>query len=441
VAPRIGLLLLGHPDYPNDIGLRFAEQAAEGLRQRGVEVLFEQQPLTRPLQARETAIRLAGQDPDGTLVFLGTWIECPTALAAIRELEHLPFAVWGFGMFEQEGRRESTGSFVAGAVLKGALDRMQYRALNVTGHPQDEPTLDRVATFCQAAHAAQRLKRARMCLVGYAAMGMYAGTFDHALLRRHIGPEVEHVDTYTLVRTAEGLPEAEVAATAEELRQKATVNVAEPRLLKSARLAAALRKVVREGQFDAVNVKCQYELSQQYGMTACLPVSLIAEDGVVAACEGDVLVTVTECLLAYLTGDVVCYGDLLDLQGKRALLSSCGFAPFSLCNPAEQPRICELGYPGFDGIISSFTLRRGPVTFARLAEGSRGDYRLIYGTGLGIETELRQGRFPALQVVIDGDPQRLQDTLASQHFALCYGDVSTALEDVSRWLGIGTVRI
>jgi hypothetical protein len=133
VAPRIGLLLLGHPDYPNDIGLRFAEQAAEGLRQRGVEVLFEQQPLTRPLQARETAIRLAGQDPDGTLVFLGTWIECPTALAAIRELEHLPFAVWGFGMFEQEGRRESTGSFVAGAVLKGALDRMQYRALNVTG--------------------------------------------------------------------------------------------------------------------------------------------------------------------------------------------------------------------------------------------------------------------------------------------------------------------
>jgi L-fucose isomerase-like protein len=261
------------------------------------------------------------------------------------------------------------------------------------------------------------------------------------LLRRHIGPDVEQMDTYTLLRTAEGLSDEEVRATANELRSKAEVAVTDERLEKSARLSAGLRKLLRDGHFDAVNVKCQYELSQEYGMTACIPISLVADDGIVAACEGDVIITVTMCLLKYLTGQTVYYGDILDLQRDQMLLSSCGFAPFSLCNPGEQARICELDHPGFDGLIASFTLKRGPLTYARLVEGSHGDYRLNYGTGTGVETDLRQGRFPGLEVKLDGSPEKLWETMASQHFAMCYGDVTREIEDVCGWLNIEAVRI
>jgi L-fucose isomerase-like protein len=318
---------------------------------------------------------------------------------------------------------------------------MQYRAAHVVGLPAEGQVADRAAAFCRAAHAIKRLRRTRVALIGYAAMGMYPGTFDHVLMRRHIGPEVEQIDTYTLIRVAEAVPEDTVRATAAELHTKAQVKVEENRLLKSARLAAGLRQLLREGAFDAVNVKCQYELSQQYGMTACIPVSLVADDGIVAGCEGDLVTTVTQCLLQYLTGEVGCYGDILDLNGNRMLLSSCGFAPFSLCDPDEQACICELGHPGFDGLISSCTLKRGRVTFARLVEGSSGEYRLNYGTGTGVETDLRQGRFPALEVELDGDPERLWQTIASQHFALGYGDMSAEIEDVCRWLGVQAVRI
>jgi len=441
MPPKIGLLLIGHPDYQNDLGLQFAQEAVKALQARGVEVLFEPVALTRPLPAREAAIRLAAQDPDGVITFLGTWIECPTALQAIREIEHLPFGVWGFGMFPWQGKRESTGSLVAAAVLKGALERMQFPAAYVVGLPSEAPAIDRAAVFCRAAHAIKRLKRTRLALIGYAAMGMYPGTFDHVLLRRRVGPEVEHTDTYMLVRAAEALPDGVVRLTADELRTKAKVRVADDRLLKAARLAAGLRQILGDGAFDAVNVKCQYELSQQYGMTACVPLSLIADGGIVAGCEGDVPTTVTQCLLQYLSPETVCYGDVLDLQGKQMLLSSCGFAPFSLCSSPGRASICEFDHPGFDGVIASFALKCGPVTFARLVEGSHGDYRLNYGTGVGVETELRQGRFPALEVVLDGDPQKLWDTVASQHLALGYGDVSGEIEDVCRWLGIEAVRI
>ncbi len=441
MPPKIGVLLIGHPDYPNDIGVEFAREAVGALEARDVQVLFEPVALTRPLEARAAGIGLAAQDPDGVIVFLGTWIECPTALQAIREVEHLPFAVWGYGMFPREGRRESTGSFVAAAVLQGALERMQYRSPTIVGLPSDPTAQERAAVFCRAAHAIKRLKRTRIALIGYAAMGMYAGTFDHVLLRRHVGPEVEQIDTYTLVRASEAADEATVRGIAEELRGKAEVRVEPERLLAAARLAAGLRTILSQGAFDAVNVKCQYELSQQYGMTPCVPLSLVADEGIVAGCEGDLLTTVTQCLLQYLTGETVSYGDILDLDGKRMLLSSCGYAPFSLCDSEKTPCICELGFPGFDGIISSFTLRRGPVTFARLAEGAHADRRVNYGTGTGVETDLRQGRFPALEVEIDGDPQRLWDTIASQHLALCYGDVSAEIEDVCNHLGMDTCRV
>jgi len=441
MPPKIGMVLIGHPDYPNDIGLQFAQEAAESLRARGSEVRFEPVALTRPLEARAAGIRAAAEDPDGVVVFLGTWIECPTALQAIREFEHLPFAVWGHNMFPWQGKRESTGSFVAAAVLKGALERMEYRAETIIGLPSDERAQAQAAVFCRAAHAVKRLRRTRIALVGYAAMGMYAGTFDHARLRRHVGPEVEHLDTYSLIRMAEAAPEEAVQRAAEDLRAKAEIRVEPDRLLKAARLAAGLRALLHEGAFDAVNVKCQYELSQQYGMTPCVPLSLIADEGGVAGCEGDLLTTVTQGLLRYLADETPYYGDILDLNGRRMLLSSCGFAPFGLCNPDETPCVCELGYPGFDGIISSFTLRRGPVTFARLAEGARADHRLNYGTGVGVETDLRQGRFPALEIELDGDPDLLWGTIASQHFALCYGDVSAEIEAVCRHLNITACRV
>ncbi|MFQ6099530.1 MAG: hypothetical protein ACE5O2_17490, partial [Armatimonadota bacterium] len=232
------------------------------------------------------------------------------------------------------------------------------------------------------------------------------------------------------------------AAVMAELRQlcKIADDVTDEQLQTVAGMALALRQLADERGLNAMNVKCQYELSQEYGMVACVPISLLAEWGVVSACEGDLLITATMCVLHYLTGQPIYYGDILDLRGDQMLLSSCGFAPFGLAADPSTRRICQLGHPGFEGIINSFVLRPGPVTFARLVEG-RGDYRLNFGLGRGVSTELRQGRFPALEIKVDGSVQRLLDTMASQHFAMCYGDVRDELRDLCGMLGIEAVQI
>lgn len=438
--PRLGLLLLGHPDYPNDLALHFAGVGLEALRAQGCVVVCDEQPHVTAREAAAAARALLQQEVEGVLLLCGTWLEGEVATAAVREIEHLPFALWGLPMFDWQGRQESTGSFVAVCALKGPFERMGYAYKTVIGLPDDPATVAQLAAWGYAAHAAERLKRLRAGLIGYSAMHIYAGMFDHVLLRRHIGPEVVHLDTYTLLREAERVAPEQVTELVTRVRGLASVEAADERLRKSCALGVAARNLVRQHHLDALTIKCQYELSQEYGMTPCLPLALLADEGLIASCEGDMLVLVTQALLSLLTGQVCPYGDILDLQGHTLLLSSCGFAPFSLAHTGEQAVVCEFGHPGFDGLICSHTLKRGPVTIARLAEGV-GDYKLLYATGTGIETERRQGRFPALRLQLDGNPQALLDNLASQHFALCYGDQSERIEDWCRIAGVRATRV
>lgn len=472
MKPRIGLLLLGHPDYQNDIALHFASQGAEVLRHSGLDVVFDHTAHVKPLTAATAARQLLKQDVEGVMILPGTWLEGDVATASIREIEHLPFALWGLPMFEapsawcgrparseaekqteaqarvtpapratgEQGQRESTGSFVAVCSLKGPLSRMGYAFKSIIGLPDDAETLSSLTDWAYAAHASERLKRLRAGLIGYSAMHIYAGMFDHVLLRRHIGPEIVHLDTYTLIREAERVFPESVEALAARVKGLASVEASDERLRKACRLGVALQNLVEKHHLDALTVKCQYELSQEYGMTPCLPMALLANEGLVASCEGDVMVLVTQALLRLLTGQVAPYGDILDLQGDTMLLSSCGFAPFSLAHESDSCRVCEFGHPGFDGLICSFTLKRGPVTIARLSEGV-GAYKLLYATGTGVETDLRQGRFPALKIKLDGDPQALLENLASQHFALCYGDQTERLEDWCRIARVQALRV
>ena len=81
-------------------------------------------------------------------------------------------------------------------------------------------------------------------------------------------------------------------------------------------------------------------------------------------------------------------------------------------------------------------LRPGPVTFARLAEG-RGDYHLNYALGEGLAGQLRRPHPRPFSVRLEGDPERLLASLASQHFAIAYGTLALDLGTLAHLLGRG----
>lgn len=438
----IGFVNLCHADYVDETMLAIVARAQKALADAGVELYAVERPVTDPWEGEAIGRDLLGRGVEGVILFMGSWIESPTAMAVVREVEHLPLCLWGFGMFPlDDGSLSSTGSYVSLAMFQGTMDRVGYRFKPVLGLPEDEAALGAVLSFCRAAHAAGRLKRTRLGLVGYTSMGIYPGTFDHVFLRAKIGPEVEQMDAYSVINRAEAVPEPQAEEMVAWLRSQARIrdDVPEEQLRKSARLTQALLDICREKHLDAMNVKCQYEFSKEYGMVACVPMSALAELGVVSSCEGDTLCTVTMAMLHLLTGQTVTYGDAMDHRDGVVKLSSCGFIPFSLGREEEREIRRFMPHPGFKGIQPSFVPRPGPVTCMRLIE-DRCDYHLLYFTGEGLETKRRQGYMPALDVRVNGSIDKLVRSYAGQHFAICYGDRSAEVEDLALCLGIPTVR-
>jgi len=423
---RLAVLVVGHGDYPLRRGVAAAEGMATWLRGQGVAVDVAPEPVVDHAQATAAARRLVGGLYDGVVYLLASWLECPTAVAAVRELEHVPFAVWGFGQYEEGGERTSSGSMVGLVVLKASLERMGYRFAWVLGDEDDGGARARLLDFARVAGAMATLKRTRVGLVGYASMGMYPGTMDPVLARRWVGPETVHVDTYDLVRGMDDAAAERVDRFHERRAELLDVGggCSAEELGVAARMFAALGALVEEHGLDAVNVKCQYELSKGLGCTACLALSVLAEEGVVCACEGDMPLAVSMCLLAGVTGGAVAYGDLLDVSGDELVLSSCGFLPPSMAS--GRPQVVPHRHEGFAGPLVSGVGQEGAATLVRLFE-TRGGFGLHVAEGTGLPTQPRMGYFPALRVALAGDADAFLAHAKSQHYAFAYGCWGRAL--------------
>lgn len=436
---KIGLVAVAHPDY-NVEGIidSLCSSVRKELAARKIE-FFDAGIVYSIAQAREAGIALAGADVDGVVMVLASWMECSVTMALYREINHLPLCMWGFPMWTENGAEKSTGSYVSYTMFKGVLDRLGCTYEGVLGTPEE--TADRVARFCAVASAWQALKRCRIGLVGYTSMSIYTGTFDHVLMRAMIGPEVEHIDAYSLIRRAERQDSAAKEAAVARLRQKACVraDVSEESLLKTAGLYLALMELRKDFNLDAVNVKCQYEFSKEYGMTMCVPLSLAADDGLLSSCEGDMLCTVSMLILGYLTGQTIAYGDSINHTNNTLKLSPCGFMPFSL-GDGKKEITNFMPNCGFTGIQSSFVMKPGRVTVMRLVEDI-GGYHIVYFTGEGLQTQKRQGWMPALDVRLDGKMEDLLANYSGQHYAICYGDVTDQIEMLAKILNVPTVRI
>ena len=439
---KVGFLWIGHADYLGETTAAIQREViscADGLPFIHAEV----HPIATTDQEAAAAARalVETQDCCGAILVLTSWVECSVVMTALKELRGRPCMLWGFPVEEINGRMDSTGSYVSAAMFAGVVQRLGLPCPMLIASWKDPSARAQLRSFSSAAAAVDALFYAKIGLFGYTSMSIYTGTFDHVLMRYKIGPEIEQMDTYSLLRAAEGVPAAEVDAALARLHAVARVKAdAAPEMLRrTMAMYAALRRFCTEKGWAAVNLKCQYELSKEYRAVPCVALSLLAEDGITASCEGDILNTVSMLLLHCLSGQVSWYGDALTHWDNTVQFSPCGFMPFSMAQ--GTPYVQKfMEHPGFSGVQVCGVLRPEKVTYLRLVEDI-GTYHLLYGTGTGIETQPRGGCMPALNVTLDGSVKKLCQEYAGQHFALAYGDLTQELEQFAALTGIEARRV
>jgi len=434
---KIAFIRIAHRDYQTDMSREKGAEAYNNIKQKGIEYFTNKEPLVDPVSARKFASQVMAENVDGVLLFFDTWAEPSVAMSIVLELKCFPLAIWGTPMFEYRGRFESTGSFVAIAVFSGALKRLGIDHEYIHGAVDDKSATGEAKRFAAVAGTVKALRATRIGLVGYAAMSIYSGTFDHLKLRGIIGPEVLQIDTYSLIKLAEAADEKQYRQFETRVKKCAVIgkDVKPGHMEKEGRLYYGIRELAKKHELDAINVKCQYELSQDWGCIACPALSLTADEGLISGCEGDALTTTSQVILNYLSGQSIPYGDILNVQDGEALFSACGFAPYSTAQDPSQVELHDIGHAGFNGPVVSLVMKKGKVTYMRLNETDCG-YVMGFGTGEGLDTELRQGRFPALKFRINGSQDNFIRSLHSQHYALCWGDYTGHLKQLCKYLKI-----
>jgi len=437
---KISLISVCHTDYTGQIVSKLEDDAYNTLTSMGNEVLLHSD-ITDIDKARKAVRHTLSSDVNGVVLLLSGWIECSVAMTVAKNLKALPFCLLGVPMFEFQGKLESTGSYVSYAMFNGSLNRLKYKFYGILGNLSDKDTAAKLKSFCSAAYAFTRLNNAKIALFGYTSMSIYTGTFDHLFMREKIGPEIEHIDSYTLINVAESMDDKDIEKASEKLYGKAIVSsdISSSILKKTLSIYCALTSLTDKHKWDAVNVKCQYEFSKEYKAVPCVALSMLADTGTVASCEGDILCTVSMLMLSLLSGDTVSYGDTINHSGNVLTLSACGFMPFSMGK--EEKKVTNfMPHEGFTGIQCGFCGKEGKVTALRLVE-DLGSYHFICFTGTAKDTPLRQGYMPAADIELCGSIDKLIDNYNGQHFAFCYGDYLKDVMVLSKLLGIQTITL
>ncbi len=436
--PSVMMVPFAYPDYPPEDINRQIDLSEQALAEAGLTVIRAPAVITED-DVPGALKALHRSEYDLIVALVVSWVEAPLFVAALRPFFSRPILLWSHTIYTENGVGLTLGALPAAGVLRETLEEMEARFSFVYGMPGEPGLMAPIVSFARSAAVVRALSVSRIGLLGYASMGMYTGTIDHTQLRHQVGPEIHHLGQYEIVARFDGIGDAEV----EGLMARAEAwdlgdQVSPDDLRKAFRMYAAIKALAGEHGWDALTVKCQYELSRTFGLAPCLPLSILGDE-LVSSCEGDLPLVVSQLMLHYLTGQPTSYGDVHAVDGSRILWGACGFAPLSYA--AEKPVVSK-HTALYEGLLNSSPYKTGKVTLARLG-ARKGGFKMHIATGTGELPppfhEVGCPTYPFVNVAMDGDADAFMQHLCSQHYGIAYGDVRAELETVCRLLDIEAI--
>ena len=439
------LLPFGYPGYPAKEVAEHTAASREYLTQIGID--FTDSADIIVLQDCEQAIRIAKQNVwDCVIVLVATWLEAPNVIHVLSAagLEQMPMLLWAHDNVydENEGAVISFGAVASAGVMRESFEELGYRFKFVVGNPGDTGLTEEILNFYKAAVAVRKLRCQRLGMIGYASMGMYTGLADPIKVKRQFGTEIVQVDQYSLISQIPNMEKKAVQDASDALQAEWSLspNVEPEQVKRSSAVLLRLQQMVKEQALDAVTVKCQYEMSIEYGFTPCVALSLLGGNMPVS-CEGDVYLLLSQMILANISGETTTYGDLLAFLEDGIICAACGFAP--KCFLAAAKLNIDKHTALYSGMLITTPFKEQSVTVIRLANDGDGfKLHLIKGRTEQLQ-DFHEIGCPAYAGSVirfeNKDVSCFKQEVMSQHYAIVPGDHVEAVRDFCGILGIRVV--
>lgn len=440
------VLPFGYPGYPQKELAEKLENSVQYLKSLGIDAAATPNIIT--LADCNAAVKAAtADDYDYCVILIGSWVETPNVLNIISaaQLDRMPLLLWSHDNVYDATACEyiSFGSVAVAAVLRETFEEFEYCFKFVVGNDGDDELTKEILDFDRAAKCIKRLQNTRIGMLGYASMGMYTGLGDHIKIKKLLGTEIVQLDQYTLVNKAAHMDPRRIEEYRPVLHAEWSVSadIAPGDVDKTIAFYLALKDLVQEHKLDGITVKCQYELSIEYGFTPCVALSILGGEMPVS-CEGDVYMLLTQMVMHYISGQVTTYGDVLAFQGNSIISAACGFAPRCFLN-AERPCI-KRHTALYSGLLVTTEIKGAmPATVCRIANKKQHlKMHVLQGKTEVLNNfhEIDCPQYPGARIhLLNKTGKDFANEVMSQHYVMVFDDYYSAIRLFCELTGITVV--
>ncbi|MGQ9585958.1 MAG: L-fucose/L-arabinose isomerase family protein [Anaerolineae bacterium] len=385
---RLGFVTLAQPHQDLEQALRAQQGMAQRVRDLGATPVV----CNRFVMDRDSLASVMAQLKNGQvnalLILFGSYGPDDFALELSREFA-VPLIMWAPPEPLSPELFPPNGSLVGLTQTAGTMERLGRRVYPFFGTADHPAVQEGIGHTLRLIGVAETLRHARVGMVGPGCPGMLDTHFDDLLLRSQLGLEIVQIPMVGFLDAYAAVSEEEAHSLAEPIRSAYPVREpTDEHFTSSAKVYLALRRLVLEHDLSALSVRCWPELKAHGIVSPCLALSLLADQGVQAACEGDGSAAVSMLILYLLTGKPVYFGDFLNVDERtdEVLMFHCGSGAFGLSASGKGLSLRTNSWPAVwkPGVTVEFPVQPGPVTFLRFGQKGHG-FRALIARGLALE--------------------------------------------------------
>lgn len=430
---RIGLAIVASP-------LEIGADNAPILLGESLNILSKYQNLDihayqKPVNSTQNAIEAGKAFYDKRVhaicVISASWFEDYLVLDMLEECD-VPVIVLGLSGME-------TGSLCGTQQLGYMLKQLSKPYKLIYDDSDFASALRQAIGFASSAMVRYNLRRARIGYLGHRVEGMTETAAHELALKKLFGTRVVGIDTQIFAEMIDNT-EADPYKWSEIKAQVGKVICLDDDGLYSLKAYKMLKSIIDEKMLNAVAIGCYPHLMGK----VCLSASLLSEEGIPIACEGDINGALGMMILNLLSSEPIHNTDLLNPipEDNAIIFSHCGSGGFSLAKHKDDITLAPVRLMD-RGLCCMFTAKPGDVTLLNIIPTLDG-YKMAVVEGTAIETDMV---FPGnpLKVQFKSNYRHILAWIANEglghHWMAGYGLLKQEISDLAKMIKCEFVSI
>lgn len=400
---KLGFIPAHRGFFSAELAAKARGQIIEAIQSLGIEVIVPNEHQTKNgcvenrLDAELCADLFRREEVHGIIIGAVNFGDEQAAAWTVKKAR-LDVPIFIFGCQEEEALQRTTarrdsfcGLLSIGEALRqiGAKYTIARRPICFPTDESFKVDIDWFARVCRVVHG---VRNARYGQIGARPEGFWTCRFDEKQLQR-LGPTTVVLDLSEVIAGANAIQshEPDVQTLIDSTRTYAdTSRVSDEALHRSAKLELFLRRWKADNGVDGLAIQCWTSIQKNYGVCSCTTMSRLCDEGVPAACEADILGTLSMHVCQLASSSPAALADWNNLHNDDDELVNvwhCGVFPKSFARTTPIISVHEIiagsgAAPAEDsqGTVE-FAAKAAPVTLTRVTQDPDGDWKAVVVEG------------------------------------------------------------